>query len=103
MSTPLLGFFIFHDNFLYQCRSIQHHAEQCRGYCILKQELANQGKGNTDIPEPLLQKQLKAIDLYFVPCLNLPPAMDNPIILFSLFQSELIIQPGEIETPPPQV
>lgn len=102
MSTPLLGFLLFHDNYIFECIDIQHHTDDCAGYCELKKELVNQTQKGTEIPAPILQKQLKVIDILHDSNLQLPPILVCANILLSHYSSFLLYSKGEIETPPPR-
>jgi hypothetical protein len=102
MSTPLLGFLIFHDNYLFECRVIQHHNDQCAGYCILKHELAMQGSKSAEFPEPVLQKHLKVLDLNLAAILQIPLYSVVSFQLSSHYSQFLIDRKAEIEIPPPR-
>jgi hypothetical protein len=102
MSTPLLGFLLFHDNYIFECIDIQHHTDECAGYCELKKELASQTQKGTEIPVPALQKQLKVIDILHDSFLQMAPLLVCQNILLSYCHSSLLYVRVEIETPPPQ-
>lgn len=102
MSAPLLGFLFFHDNYLYECTILQHHSEHCAGYCVLKKELASQSRNGSEIPEPVLQKQLKALDLFTVAAVEIPKASAAPFNYGACYASSLVDNPDEILSPPPR-
>jgi len=102
MSTPLLGFLLYHDNYIYECRVIQHHTDHCSGYCELKKELAGQDHKRAEFPGPALQKQLKVVDLLFESSQHIPPAKVYPHFKLFHYSSCLVYCQVEIETPPPR-
>jgi hypothetical protein len=102
MSTPLLGFLLFHDNYLFECVQVQHHSGECAGYCVLKKELASQGHRNADTPEPALQKQLKVIDLFFVRGVQVPLSTSHSTVPYLQYSSGLLDLDEEILSPPPR-
>jgi hypothetical protein len=102
MSAPLMEFMIFHDNYIFECQVIQHHNTECAGFCILKHELAEQGHKKADLPDPVLQKHLKIIDLNTVSALQIPLYFNIPIPLISFYSHSLVDCSSETEIPPPR-
>ncbi|NVO20615.1 MAG: hypothetical protein HXX13_13020 [Bacteroidetes bacterium] len=103
MSSPLLGYVLFHQQFVNECRVIQHHTADCEGQCVLKRELAQQGSKSSELPESSVQKHLKVIDLFIESALNLSPQQEVMNCFVSYYRSELLFRKPAINTPPPRL